>query len=190
MLFTYATFVEVVTKILLVLGIVAGVVCAIDWAIRARKISPFSGIARFFRRAIDPMIRPVEAKIVRFGGQPASAPLWVFLGVIVAGIVIIQLLGVIGGLMMQISVGLSSPTEFVLMLIGWAFRFVTFALIVRVISSWLPVSPSSKWVRWSYVTTEWLLAPLRRVIPPLGAIDVTPIVAYILLMVVAGILHV
>ena len=37
---------------------------------------------------------------------------------------------------------------------------------------------------------EWLLAPLRRVIPPLGAIDVTPIVAYILLMVVAGILHV
>src|SRR4051812_592066 len=190
MLFTYGTFVEIVTKILLVLGILAGIVCALDWAIRTRKISPFSAIARFFRRAIDPMFRPLEGRIVRMGGQPASAPLWMFLGVIVAGILIIQLLHVIGGLLMQVSVGLSSPREFVMMLVGWAFRFLTLALIVRVISSWLPVSPYSKWVRWSYVSTEWLLAPLRRVIPPLGMIDLTPIVAYILLTVVAGILRV
>jgi YggT family protein len=61
---------------------------------------------------------------------------------------------------------------------------------VRVISSWFRISPWSRWIRWSYVLTEWLLAPLRRVIPPFGMIDITPIVAYILLRVVQSFLRI
>jgi YggT family protein len=33
-------------------------------------------------------------------------------------------------------------------------------------------------VRWSFVLSEPILKPLRSVIPPLGMIDVTPIIAY------------
>jgi YggT family protein len=33
------------------------------------------------------------------------------------------------------------------------------------------------------VLTEWLLAPLRRIVPPLGMIDITPLVAYFLLVI-------
>jgi len=58
------------------------------------------------------------------------------------------------------------------------------ALLVRVISSWLPISPYSRWIRWSYVLTEWMIAPLRRIIPLIGAIDITPIVAWFLLNIV------
>jgi YggT family protein len=36
-------------------------------------------------------------------------------------------------------------------------------------------------VSWSYRLTEPILAPLRRVIPTLGAFDISPIVAYFLL---------
>ena len=54
-------------------------------------------------------------------------------------------------------------------------------LSVRVLSTWLPVSPYSKWIRWSYVLTEWMIAPLRRVIPLVGMFDITPIIAWILL---------
>jgi YggT family protein len=186
--FAYSSFLDIVAKVFLVLGVIAGAVCVIDWAIRTRKIGPFSAVARFFRRTVDPLLRPVEEKVVRYGGQPAAAPLWTFLGVVVAGILILQVLGVIGSLLTQISVGISSPRLLVGMIAGWAIRFVTLALIVRVISTWLPVSPYSKWIRWSYVSTEWLLAPLRRVIPPFGAFDVTPIVAYLLLVIVGGIL--
>ena len=39
----------------------------------------------------------------------------------------------------------------------------------------------SRWVRWSFVLTEPILRPLRKIIPPLGMIDITPIVAYFLL---------
>jgi YggT family protein len=52
---------------------------------------------------------------------------------------------------------------------------------VRVVSSWLPISPYSGWISWSFKLTEPILAPLRRIVPTLGAFDITPIIAYFLL---------
>jgi YggT family protein len=49
---------------------------------------------------------------------------------------------------------------------------------VRVLSTWLPISPYSRWIRWSYVLTEWMLRPLRSVIPMIGPIDITPLIAF------------
>jgi YggT family protein len=57
-----------------------------------------------------------------------------------------------------------------------------------VISSWLPISPYSPWVRWSYQLSEPVLQPLRRIVPVLGGLDITPIVAYILLNIIESLL--
>jgi uncharacterized protein YggT (Ycf19 family) len=35
-----------------------------------------------------------------------------------------------------------------------------------------------------YFLTDWVIKPLRRVIPPLGMIDITPLVAWIALRIV------
>src|SRR4051812_14670800 len=109
MTFGYGAFLDIVSKVLLALGLLTGGVCLIDWAIRTRKISPFSAISRFFRRVVDPLFRPVEDRIVRVGGQPQNAPLWVFLGVAVAGIVILQVLRILGGWMMEAEVAFQTP---------------------------------------------------------------------------------
>src|ERR1043166_3088880 len=190
----YATFVDIVAKIFLGLGILAGTICAIDWLIRTRKISPFSGVARLFRNRIDPLMRPVESKVVRMGGMPTSAPLWVLLTIVILGIVVIQLLRFVGGLLMQFSVAAAHPGLFPMLLLHWAIQILLIALLVRVISSWLPISPFSKWVRWSYLMTDWLLAPIRRVVPSirLGAAnaDISPLIAYLLIVVVSQILGV
>ena len=188
MLIGYTTFVGVLAKVLLGLGVFAGIICAVDWAIRERKISPFSGVARFFRRTVDPMMRPLESRIVGFGGQPSSAPLWFFLGVVVLGIVVLQILRVVGGLLMQISVASSEPRQIPVLLAEWALQFLYIAVLVRVISSWLPISPHSRWIRWAYVSTEWLLAPLRRIIPQFGAVDVSPLGALLLIWLAQGII--
>lgn len=188
MLITYSAFIDIVARVLLGLGVLAGLVCVVDWAIRTRKIGPFSGVARFFRRTVDPMMRPMEAIIVRRGGQPASAPLWVFLGIVVAGIVILWLLRLVGGLLLQLSTAASEPRLIPILLAEWALEFLYVAILVRVFSSWLPISPYSRWIRWSYVTTEWLLAPLRRIIPPFGAIDVSPLGALLLIWLARGII--
>ena len=64
-------------------------------------------------------------------------------------------------------------------------------LFVRVILSWIPVDPWSKFapaVRWIHRVTDPVLVPVRRLIPPLrlggGAIDLSPLVVLIVLQVV------
>jgi YggT family protein len=57
-------------------------------------------------------------------------------------------------------------------------------LIARAIFSWFPISPGSALVpivRFLHAVTEPILAPLRRVIPPLGMFDISFLVALLLL---------
>jgi YggT family protein len=67
-------------------------------------------------------------------------------------------------------------------LVTWTFGILQLALIIRVIATWVRLSMWSKWIRWTVPLTEWLLRPLRKVIPPLaGTIDLSPLVAWLLL---------
>ncbi len=127
------------------------------------------------------MMAPVERVILRTGGSPSAAPWWTIVGYAVFGILLVSLLDLFGGILLQAVYGAQNPAALPFLLLSWAFSLLRLALLVRVISTWLPVSPYSVWIRWSYVLTEWMLAPLRRLIPSLGPIDVTPIVAWLLL---------
>lgn len=64
-----------------------------------------------------------------------------------------------------------------------------FAIFARIVLSWFPVSPGGAMATvfsFLYTITEPVLGPLRRVIPPLGGFDLSPIVAVIGLQIVAG----
>ena len=162
-------------------ALVMGVVALVDWLVRTRRISPFSGIARFCRRSVDPLMVPVERMVMRAGGQPASAPWWSLVTVVLGGILLLFLLGILRGILGQLGSAISEPRLFPVLIVSWAFEIVELALIVRVLSSWFPISPYSKWVRWTYTLTDWMLVPLRRVIPTIGMVDITPIIAYLIL---------
>jgi YggT family protein len=180
-LFAFAQVIQGARIAVFAVAVVFGVVALVDWLVRTRRVSPFSGVARFFRRTVDPMMVPVERTVIRAGGQPASAPWWTLVAVVVGGLLLIFVLEFVGGLLRQLAAGVSAPRLLPVLFLSWAFKLVEFALLVRVIVSWLPVSRYSRWVRWSFTLTEWLLAPLRRVIPPLGMVDITPLVAYLAL---------
>ena len=63
------------------------------------------------------------------------------------------------------------------------------AIIVRLVLSWFPVSPGSVTERVNNGlrrVTDPVLEPLRRVIPPLGPIDISPMIAIIGLQLVVG----
>jgi len=172
----------------LMLAGVATAVCVVDWAVRTRRINPFSGVARFFRGSIDPLLAPIERRIVRSGGLPSNAPWWALAGVVIAGITIIWLLGFVRAQAMAVAFAAGSGPRGILKLaVGWVFVVLQIALFARGISSWIRTSPSSWWVRWSYALTEPYLRPLRRLIPPLGGtLDITPIIAYFALSLLSG----
>jgi YggT family protein len=178
---SYAVFVGAVRATLFFVAVIAAVVCAVDWAVRTRRLNPFSRTARFFRGRVDPLISPVERVVVRAGGPPSTAPWWALIAVIVGAIVLITLLDFFGDIVYQAVVMVQQPGEAPRILLSWVFSLLRIALLVRVLSSWFPIPPSSRWIRWSYVLTEWMIAPLRRVVPLIGMIDITPLVAWFLL---------
>ena len=187
MLAGYGTFLALVRVTFLYAAIAVAAICAFDWAVRTRRINPFNRVARFFRSNIDPLMAPVERTIVRRGGRPAQAPWWTLGAVVVGGILTISLLQLIGGILQQIAFGLAAPEKLPWIVLSWVFAFLRLALLVRVLSSYI-TSPYSKWVRWSYVTTEWMIAPLQRIIPRVGMFDLSPLVAWLLLNVLENVI--
>jgi YggT family protein len=187
---SYVTFTEGIRVLLLYAGVAVAAVCAYDWAVRTRRINSFSKSARFFRGHIEPLMRPVERTIVRAGGTPSSAPWWALVAFAVFGIVLITLLDFGRDVLVQVLTAVQYPSEVPRLLIHWAFSILKIALLVRVLSSWFPISPFSKWIRWSYVLTEWMIAPLRRIIPNVGMFDITPLIAWFALGLLQSALHV
>ncbi|MDI7275414.1 MAG: YggT family protein [Anaerolineae bacterium] len=68
------------------------------------------------------------------------------------------------------------------------FYALNLAILIRVILSWLNVSPYSPFVSFIYQVTDPIIVPLRRIIPPIGMIDLTPIIAILLLWILQQIL--
>ena len=68
------------------------------------------------------------------------------------------------------------------------FTLLSLAILARVLLSWVRVSPYHPAVEFLYQITEPILAPLRRVIPPVGMMDISPIIALFLLQIIQQVL--
>lgn len=79
--------------------------------------------------------------------------------------------------------------EFVITLVDWAFTLYIWAIIARALISWLPLDQYNPIVVFLDRITDPLLAPLRRVVPLIGMMDITPIVALIILQVAQAIIY-
>jgi len=178
----FDTALGVVRVVVAVIACCFAVFCFIDWLVRTRKVNVFGALARFSRSRIDPILEPVERRVVSAGGNPVNAPLWALAAVVVGGILLISVLDFIRAEIYGVTFAVQSgPRGIARLLVSWTFDFLRIAILVRVVSTWLPVSPYSPWIRWSHVVSEPVLRPLRQVIPTLGPIDITPIIAYFLI---------
>jgi YggT family protein len=84
-----------------------------------------------------------------------------------------------------INVAGQGPVAWLRVAVDWAFVLAMMALIVRVVGSWVGASPyTSRWMRLAHRLTDWIVNPIRRVLPPMGMIDFSPLVAYLLLMLI------
>jgi YggT family protein len=136
------------------------------------------------RARVDPSLAGIEKRVVRAGGQPAATPVWALVVYVIVAALFLAALDAAVGLLRDAALATSQGGLGILMLlIHWVFTFFRIALIVRVIASWFPQFAARPWVRWSFGATEWFLRPLRGVIPALGMIDITPIVAYFALQI-------
>jgi YggT family protein len=68
-------------------------------------------------------------------------------------------------------------------------NLLAIAILVRALLSWVRPDPSNPLVQALDAITEPILQPLRQIIPRMGMIDITPMVAMIVLFIIANLLR-
>ncbi|MCB1180732.1 MAG: YggT family protein [Chlamydiia bacterium] len=73
-------------------------------------------------------------------------------------------------------------------IISTLFTTYTFLLLVRVIGSWFPRFSQSRLMRFVAYYTDPYLNIFKKVIPPLGMLDLSPMAAFFSLQLIQGII--
>jgi len=167
----------------------SALVALASWLARTRRISPFGALGRTLRSASDPLIRPVETRLVRAGGNPAHAGWWLVVAVAAAGVLLVTL----GNWLVETAYGVAGafsagPRAAIALAVVVAYKIIVVALVVRVLASWLGFFRYSRWLRPAYALTDWVVEPIRRVLPPTGGLDWSPLAAWLALWVLERLL--
>lgn len=74
------------------------------------------------------------------------------------------------------------------LIIGLFPGFFTLIILVSVLLSWVSPSPYNPVVQTIYGISEPLLAPFRRIIPPIAGLDLSPVAALLCFQIIGGVL--
>ena len=138
----------------------------------------YNPISQFLVRITNPLVIPLRRVIPGFAGiDSASLVLSILLQLI--GIVALLLINGAGlpniGLLLVWSV---------LGVIGLLINIYFFALLAMIILSWVAPGSNHPAIYLLYQITEPVMAPFRKALPPMGGMDFSPILVFILINVI------
>jgi YggT family protein len=178
---------------LVVWYVVAGTIIAVialmlvRLAVNYADMNPFSRTFLTVRSMSDPLINPVRRSLARAGVDPKYSPLVVILISLVVGYFTVRLFTAVLGTIVGI-IGSAQRGAFI-PVVGYTLYGIlavyTLLIFMRIVFSW-GLSSINPVMRFLIRVTEPVLAPFRRLIPPLGMFDISPIVVLFLLQLLQG----
>jgi YggT family protein len=149
----------------------------------AMELNPFGWTSRTVRRLSDGFIIPVRGGLRGFGIDTKFAPLVVILITILLGWYVLQLVGTVASTLVGVIGSARSGSMFRVIgfIISGLLSIYILLIIIRIVFSWGMLSYTNRLMRFLVNVTEPLLGPLRRMIPPLGWLDISPLVAILIL---------
>ena len=79
---------------------------------------------------------------------------------------------------------MNDPIYTVVNILNTILSFLTYAIIIRAVLSWVRPNPNNPLIRLINKVTDPIMRPLERIIPPIGGLDISPIIALVLIQVV------
>ncbi len=76
---------------------------------------------------------------------------------------------------------MNDPIYLLINIINAILTFLTFAIIIRAVLSWIQPHPHNFLIRLLHKVTDPILNPLNRIIPPIAGLDITPMVAIVII---------
>lgn len=161
-----------------VAGLFAGFLLLRFW-MQALRVRPPMGLAQSIFQITDWLIHPIRRLIPGFAGYDWASLLAAFLVALVSMLLDIWLLSQFSVLVIAVLA--------VFRLLQWILYGFMALLVLEAIFSWVnPHAPFAPFIR---ALNNPVLSPLRRLIPPLGGIDFSPLVALIVLQVLNRLLN-
>jgi YggT family protein len=153
-----------------VAGVLAGILLLRFW-MQAIQVRPPSSIAQFMFKLTDWLVKPLRRLLPGVGGYDWASLVSAFL---------VALLAISAQAWMMSHFSLQTVLLLaVLQLLQWVLYGFMALILIEVIFSWVnPHAPLAPLVR---ALTDPLMRPLRRIVPLIGNIDLSPLVAFILL---------
>jgi YggT family protein len=158
-------------------SILVGVLLLRFW-MQAVRVRPPMSIGQFVFQLTDWLVKPLRRLLPGVGGYDWASLAGAFL-ILTASIAVVLLLA-----------GALAPDTLLLVsllrLIKWIIYGFTALIIIEVIFSWVnPHAPLAPFVR---ALNEPFLRPLRRIVPALGGLDLSPMVALLMFQIILQIL--
>ncbi|SDC42642.1 YggT family protein [Massilia sp. PDC64] len=151
-------------------GVLGGVLLLRFW-MQVTRVRPPASVAQFTFTLSDWLVRPLRRVVPGMGGYDWASLLGAFL-VVLAASSILLLVGTSGQAVVLIAI---------VRLLDWILYGFMGLLIIEVIFSW--VNPHAPLAPFVHALNDPLLRPLRRVIPPVGGLDLSVLVAFILIQI-------
>lgn len=150
--------------------------------LQASQADYYNPISQSVVKITQPVVRPFQGFLGPVLGRFDLATLAAaFVLKVVSIVVILQIAGI----------GMPPVTQVVLgavaAIANAILKIYFFALIVMIILSWVAPNASHPGALLVMQLVEPIMAPVRRVIPPLGMIDLSPIVVFIAISMIDGI---
>lgn len=135
----------------------------------------YNPLSQFIVKATHPVVGPLRRIIPSIGRFDTACLLFAF--VVAALKIVVLSLITYGGVANPIGILVTS----VYVVIGEALRLILYVLIIRAVLSW--VSQGQNPIEFlMQQLTEPLIAPVRRIIPAMGGLDLSPMVVIIVLL--------
>ncbi len=138
----------------------------------------YNPISQFIVKVTNPLVIPLRRVIPGLGGIDVSSLLLALL---------LQLAAIVALLLIN---GLSPPGVFLLLawsvlgVLGLLVNIYFFALLAMIILSWVAAGSRHPAIYLLYQITEPVMAPFRKVLPPMGGLDLSPILVFVLINII------
>lgn len=165
---------EAIIYIIQTLGSLYLLVVLLRFILQLVRADFYNPLSQFIVRATQPLLRPLRRVIPGFGGVDLAALVLALLLQLLLMAVVVALIGL-------------NPLSLLPQLLVWSLlgiaslllKVIFFALIASVILSWIAPGNHNPGALLINQIVEPLLAPLRKMLPSLGGLDISPIFAFI-----------
>jgi YggT family protein len=138
----------------------------------------YNPISQFLVKVTNPLVLPLRKMIPGYAGLDLASLLLA---------VLLQLLAIAAILLLS-GIGIPSiPLLLIWSVLGVISLLVNiyfFALLAMIILSWVAPGGNNPAIYLLYQITEPVMAPLRKVLPPMGGLDFSPILVFVLINII------